>query len=614
MSYTQLAESVDNLGVQSAALTAQSLATQQASDAAKDAAQAAVITAQTSAAASEASAQASGNAAQVKVDTFKTALATDGDTLIAKAPLWFPTPYLDTLSKLTQGEQISIFRFIPEAEIAKCRLGTSDFEVQLNLEEALARAVNLLVPYGVYMVRPIAGTAGVANEYAAGKVCLPIRSAVRITGNGTFRLAPGSYGTTSGAIFGTPDGAVEGISLEGITVDGNNSLTTGPMNGVHLVGPVGASLKNLTCKNAPAYGAIGGVNFAIRSSAGARQPVDCAVQGVRSLNAGYIGAQFDRCLGLAVDSLMITGAVDNGLDIFGNIVADGQEGFGSGRRAMFTNVAVKDVGGSAVFFESAGDILMSSFNLRNFGNGGLFYNRINSGAAFINAVNGRVGNDSGVGTGVIFKNNVGRGVIDNIQFEGLDYSFDARTAQYMHIKPCYHRNIGKEILKTADSADAFWRGRVDQQIYRGSQDATTLMPQMHSPTDNPIRAAGRINPYNPDTAAPNIANAVALSTGLPFPSINYTRKAVTMALFPSTALYSKFEAGETLVYLSGVNEPSVGDLALINGEVWQYFSRPTTSNFVIRKYVSGSFLAGDYTATLNSALPVKVKLPAWLTA
>lgn len=78
MSYTQLAESVDNLGVQSAALTAQSLATQQASDAAKDTAQAAVITAQASATASEASAQASGAAAQVKVDAYKQILLADG--------------------------------------------------------------------------------------------------------------------------------------------------------------------------------------------------------------------------------------------------------------------------------------------------------------------------------------------------------------------------------------------------------------------------------------------------------------------------------------------------------------------------------------------------------
>lgn len=78
MSYTQLAEAVDNLAVSTDNLTAQALVTQKASDAAKDTAEASAITAHQFADAAEVSAQASGAAAQVKVDAYKALLAAIG--------------------------------------------------------------------------------------------------------------------------------------------------------------------------------------------------------------------------------------------------------------------------------------------------------------------------------------------------------------------------------------------------------------------------------------------------------------------------------------------------------------------------------------------------------
>ena len=539
-----------------------------------------------------------------------------GPEFVAAGKLWFPTPYLDTVSKIAQGEQVSIYRFIPSTEIENCRSGTSDFLISEsgNFEDALSKSINLFVPAGVYLVQPNPNTPGVPNEYAAGKICLPIRSGVTINGNGVFRLAPGNYGASSGAIFGTPDNAVDGITLTDTRTDGNRANVTGAINGIHLVGPVNARLSGLICVNSPAVGAIGGVNIAIRSSAGARKPVNCQFSMLTSVNAGYIGAQFDRAIGLTGSGLIIDKAVDNGLDIFGNDSAGDQDNPGMTRQNLITNLVVKDVGGSAVFFESGGNIDLQNINLRNFGNGGLFYNRINSGALYINVLGGHVGNDSGLGTGVIFKNSSGRGTIGGIQFHDLEYSFDARSAQYMHIAPNNHRNIQKEILKVANVANNFWRGKVDEQIYQGAQDPVTLMPQPHSPNDNPLGVIGRIAPYNPDSTSPNIITPRSLSTGRPFASVNYTRKTVNLQTFPSSSIYSKFESGETVVYLSGSSEPTVGDLALISGGVWQFFSRPATANFTIRKYVAGSYVAGDYTADLASGLAVLIKLPGWTSA
>lgn len=526
--------------------------------------------------------------------------------------LAYATPYLKVTSEIIQGLPVTIDWFIPEAEVPKCRNGTSDFLVEGNLEDPLSRGVQLYVPPGVYMVSPSRTTAGVANEYAANRVCLPIRSAVAIWGRGTFRLAPGAYGSSVGAIFGTPDSDIEGIVIDGITVDGNRVAVTGAFNCINLVGAVRAHITRTVTRNAPAVGAVGGINLALRSAAGTRRPIDCMAIGNHSLNAGYIGAQFDRNMGGQVTNLLIDGTVDNGLDIFGNDGAGGEANAGQGKQFVVMGLVARNIGLSGVFLESLGDIILQTFNIQDFGNGAVFLNRINSAAHRVTIADGRIRNESGLGTGVIYKNTVGRGMISGVTFEKLEYSLDCRSAQYLHVGVNYHSEISKEIIRTPATANNFWRGSIDRQVYLGSQSTTTLLPQLHSPNDNPINTPNRISPYN-ITATGNIKMPLAMSTGTEFPSSNYTRKTVNLQLFPSTSVYSQFTGGETQVYLSGANEPTLGDYALISGVAWQFLARPSTSVWQVRKWTGAAFVAGDYTAELNSALSVQVKAPAWIT-
>lgn len=526
--------------------------------------------------------------------------------------LTYAVPYLKVTSKIIQGLPVTIDWFIPDSEVQNCRNGTSDFLVEGNLEDPLSRGVHLYVPRGVYMVSPSLTTAGVTNEYAANKVCLPIRSAVTIQGSGTFRLAPGAYGASVGAIFGTPDGDIEDVVIDGITVDGNRSAVTGAFNCINLVGAIRPHITRTVTRNAPATGAVGGINLALRSAAGARRPVDCMVIGNHSLNAGYIGAQFDRNMGGQVTNLLIDGTVDNGLDIFGNDGAGGEANAGQGKQFVVVGLVARNIGLSGVFLESVGDIILQAFNVQDFGNGAIFLNRINSAAHRVTIADGRIRNESGLGTGIVYKNTVGRGMISGVTFEKLEYSLDCRSSQYLHVGANYHSEISKELIHTPAAANNFWRGSIDRQVYLGSQNTTTLLPQLHSPNDNPINTPNRVSPYNV-TGTGNIKMPLALSTGTEFPSSNYTRKTVNLQTFPSTSVYSQYTSGETQVYLSGANEPTLGDYALIAGVAWQFLARPSASVWQVRKWTGAAFVAGDYTAELNSALSVAVKAPAWMT-
>lgn len=481
--------------------------------------------------------------------------------------------------------------------------------VQAAIDAAAARALALggsqkVVLPRVYSVAPNPESLAVSGEYAAGRVCLNLRSGVSLCGPGGLQLITGVYGAQAGAIIGNWSGPIATVAICGVSIDGGRDAgTTGNIASINVLDTTDCTITDNRVSNSTGGGIY--VRGTLGNGYCSRNAV---VRYNRVTNSGYIGIQVERPQSPQIVGNWVTLTGDNGIDVFGDDSAGGQENAGIGIGITIIGNIVRQTGQSGLFLESVGRAVVEGNHFLDFATYGVFLNRINS-ASLGNVITGNIfRNSTQSGIGLNFKNNPGRTEVSTNRFENLLNSVRFERAQYVVMGQNTHALIASEIYQVAKGATFLWRSHFARQIYEQAFDATTGLPQISSPNDCPDNTPGRI-------VATTLGNLFSLSSQSENPP-NYTKKTVTLQLFPSTSVYSRFGtdvAGETTVYLSGANEPVIGDLALIAGSSWQFVSRPATGVWVIRRFVTGAFTAGDYTATLNSGLTVVTKFSGWLT-
>lgn len=447
----------------------------------------------------------------------------------------------------------------------------------------------------------------VSNAYTAGAVAVCLRAPIRFWGPGGLVLMP-AEGKTDAAIIGNPYVTlIVGEVTIDIEIDGNSASTTGTVSGVLLVGVqntvVGPNARihdvtrhGVMCRPNPSQTGMADISMFVSS-------------GSRVWNCGGIGLQATRVKSFVADTPRVANCVDNCIDVYGNDAAGGTSPGFVGHAGIMNPIV--DGGPCAIFIESFSNWYVTNPAIKN-STIGIRLNRINSGALYGKILGGFIyGKDDGTSTsGISISNSSGHATFDDITFDNMrdSISCGVGTDRIKIGGGNTHRRISRYIVNHSSSANQIVKSTIrDQYIDEDSLTATGY-PQLTPPVTNPKFATAQFQ------VGRGTLRSIAADKDLgkdfeQFASVLSSPGAWGGAY----SLYNVGSDGETRINTN----PDVTLLpgyVTISGVPYYLVSSGTAGEYYARLWNGVTAVAGNYTAVLNSALPVSVKFPAFATA
>lgn len=452
-----------------------------------------------------------------------------------------------------------------------------------------------------YVVSLDPSAPNIVGENSVGRTAINLLSGVTLQGNGKIILYSGTGGTTSGGVITNYSGPCNNVTIRGITVDGGAGVISGTgISCIKLLDGDNILVDGVTVINSTAGGIYlrQGTNATYGCSNS--RVVNCFIKGV-----AYIGIQLQRPDTITVMNNVILNCTDNAIDVEGN--DSSITGQGVARKVLITGNNV-DTCLSGVFLESCGDINVTSNIITNFKTHGIIQNRINSGSFNVsitsNVINGL--STSSV-SGITWNNNVGHCRVASNKISNVNYAFRSVKGTNIDIGVNELKAIAIGILYVSNVASGFVYSRIAEQWYNGSQ--TNGVPYTYPGRDYPGNDSTRYyrvkidETYFSQSAGTGEANSVYRTGTLPSNS--------GWGANGGFSLYSSVVTGETVVALAS-NVSTPGNYILIGTKYYLMFSN-AASYTVVRQWnaATSTFVAGDFTADLNSTLAYSMYRSTW---
>lgn len=451
-----------------------------------------------------------------------------------------------------------------------------------------------------YYVSLNSASLGVVGELAAGRTALCMRSGVTLTGSGELKLNALS-GSSSGAIISNWNGPIKNVTIKGIRLNGGSDVYTGTgINCINILDSDNVQIIDVKAINSTAGGIY--LRKALNDTYGCS---NSKITGCLVNTAAYIGIQLQCPDHITVSQNIILNTVDNGIDIEGNLSTSTARGIARKIIVSQNNIDGCLVG---VFMESCGDTLIDGNVISNFSSYGVMQNRINSASYNVDITNNRfIGLDAYSNAAICWKNNCGHSRVSNNTIANVNYAFYANKATYVDIGVNRLSNIAKGVLYVPNQASGFVYSRLAEQFIIEAQSSG--VPFVWSASDYPGNNSTRY--YRAKLSEPFFA--ASASSG----EINFAYSTGTLpsnsgwAANNGFSLYNTVVTGETVVALNS-SLSTAGNYIKIGSYYYLMYST-AASYTVVRRWDSATstWLAGNYTADLNSALPYTMYRAAW---
>lgn len=452
-----------------------------------------------------------------------------------------------------------------------------------------------------YLVSLDPAAPGVTGENATGRVAINLLSGVTLQGNGKIVLLGTTGGTTSGGIISNYSGPCNDVVIKGITVDGNSTVVTGTgITCIKLFDGNNILIDGVNAINSTSGGIyLRHVNNDTYGCQNARI-VNCLVK-----NALYIGIQLQRPDTITVANNIIINCTDNAIDVEGNITTSTGSGYS---RKVIINGNNIDICLCGVFLESCGNAVVSNNFISNFSSQAIIQNRINTGSFDVSIVgNTLIGKDTYSTSGITWKNNVGRCRVANNRIANVKYAFRSIKGTNIDIGVNELINIQVGVLYVSNDASGFVYSRLAEQWVDGSQSSG--VPYSYPGKDYPGNNSTRLyrtkltEAYFSQNGGNGELNQV-YRTGTLQSNSGWGANG-------GFSLYGSVVSGETVVAITS-SLSTVGNYILI-GTKYYLMTANASSYTVVRQWDSttGTFIAGNFTADLNTALEYSMYRSTW---
>ena len=462
------------------------------------------------------------------------------------------------------------------------------------IQAAISSGAGVIVfPPATYIVSPQALT----NPDGGTGICINVPSNITLSMYGaTIKQASGTSGT--GGVISNVN-AVSNVNIIGGTIDGNESSTTGNMNGILLLNATNCLIQNVSAINTR-WIALGFRNPGSPAiSYGNNSILNCYVN-----NCLYIGIQCTSpILGLKIIGNTVNYTADNAIDINGNNPSAGN-GYGDQIIVSNNSTAYSTTG---LFLESVGNSTIDGNNFSQCSVSGIYLNRINSGS-FYNVITGNtIESIAGIG---IYINNSGTSIISNNLFKTVASSFYLTGgATFLSIGKNLHTNVSNVIFDVPQGTNNFVYSKIDAQDYSNTRNSSGF-PFTSTPLGNATNYSSRSFDCS---IAPTYFFLSGASSSLQTEYQDGNSGTLT-ANSAWGGAYSVYTGGQTLIYSSlPIN---INTYITINSALFLVYSNPSGGVYVVRECTGTGGVTpvdGNYTATTNGAYPWVEYYSQWQT-